>query len=136
MPWSLAKAVIVLASRGLFLMNLIHCSLGTNKYQFITQPEGWVGPIVHPAAAKLTNLRQDPFERMNWPSNGFAGGSVAYYNVYKHEMWRLQIPGKVIAEYLPTLIEYPPMQEGASFNIGDLKEKVKEAIAASKATGD
>jgi hypothetical protein len=28
---------------------------------------------------------------------------------------------------------YPPMQAGASFNVGDLKEKVQQAIAASKA---
>ena len=106
------------------------------KYQFITQPEGWIGPIVQPSMPKLTNLRQDPFERMNWPSNGFAGGSIAYWDVFKHEMWRFQIPGKIIAQYVPTLIEYPPMQAGASFNIGDLKEKVEQAIAASKANGD
>jgi len=51
-------------------------------------------------------------------------------------MWRFQIPGKIIAEYLPTLIAYPPMQAGASFNIGDLKEKVEQAIAASKAASE
>jgi hypothetical protein len=35
-----------------------------------------------------------------------------------------------------SLIEYPPMQAGASFNIGDLKAKIEQAIAASKANGD
>jgi arylsulfatase len=34
------------------------------------------------------------------------------------------------------LIEYPPMQAGASFNLGDLKQKVEQAIAASKASAD
>jgi arylsulfatase len=34
------------------------------------------------------------------------------------------------------LIAYPPMQAGASFNIGDLKEKVEQAIAASKAASE
>jgi len=106
------------------------------KYQFITQPQGWIGPIVHPAMPILTNLRQNSFERMNWPNNGFSGGSIAYWDVFKHEMWRFQIPGKVIAEYLPTLIKYPPMQTGASFDVDDLKEKVQQAIAASKANGD
>jgi hypothetical protein len=47
-----------------------------------------------------------------------------------------QISAQVIAKYIPTFIEYPPMQAGASFNVGDLKEKVEEAIAASKAAGD
>jgi arylsulfatase A-like enzyme len=106
------------------------------KYQFITQPEGWIGPVVYPNMPKLTNLRQDPYERMNWPSNGFAGGSVAYWDVFKHEMWRFQIPAQVIAKYVPSLIEYPPMQAGASFSLGDLKEKVQQAIAASKASGN
>jgi hypothetical protein len=84
----------------------------------------------------LTNLRQDPFERMNWPANGFSQGSVAYWDVFKHEMWRFQVPAKVIAEYVPSLVEYPPMQAGASFNLGDLKQKVEQAIAASRANGE
>jgi hypothetical protein len=84
----------------------------------------------------LTNLRQDPFERMNWPNNGFSEGSIAYWDVFKHEMWRFQIPGKIVAEAIPSLIAYPPMQAGASFNVGDLKAKVEQAIAASKANSD
>ena len=85
---------------------------------------------------KLTNLRQDPFERMNWPAHGFAEGSVAYWDVFKHEMWRFQVPAQIIAKYVPSLVEYPPMQAGASFNIGGLKERVEQAIAASKANAD
>jgi arylsulfatase A-like enzyme len=103
------------------------------KYQFIDQPQGWLGPVTYPNMPKLTNLRQDPFERMNWPSDGFNNGSVAYWDIFKHEMWRFQIPAQVIAKYVPSLIEYPPMQGGASFNVGDLKEKIEQAIAASKA---
>jgi arylsulfatase A-like enzyme len=106
------------------------------KYQFINQPEGWIGPVVYPNMPKLTNLRQDPFERMNWPSSGFAGGSIAYWDVFKHEMWRFQIPAQVIAKYVPSLIDYPPMQAGASFNVGDLKAKIEQAIAASKANSN
>ena len=106
------------------------------KYQFIQQPEGWIGPVVHPNMPILTNLRHDPFERMNWPGNGFSEGSIAYWDSFKHEMWRFQIPAQVIAKYLPTFIEFPPMQAGASFNVGDLKEKVEAAAAAAKATGD
>jgi hypothetical protein len=47
-------------------------------------------------------------------------------------MWRFQIPAQIIAQYVPTLVEYPPMQAGASFNIGGLREKVEQAIAAAK----
>ena len=73
------------------------------KYQFIDQPKGWIGPTVYPNMPKLTNLRQDPFERMNWPSEGFSNGSVAYYDSFKHEMWRFVIPGQIIAKYIPSL---------------------------------
>jgi len=48
-------------------------------------------------------------------------------------MWRFQIPGQVIAKYLPTFIEYPPMQAGAVFNVGDLKEKVEAAAKPAQA---
>ncbi|TYL93431.1 arylsulfatase [Bradyrhizobium rifense] len=103
------------------------------KFQFIEQPKGWVGNIIQPNMPKLTNLRHDPFERMNWPNNGFAEGSVAYWDSFKHEMWRFQISAQVIAQHIPSFVEYPPMQAGASFNVGDLKEKVEMAIKASQA---
>jgi hypothetical protein len=51
-------------------------------------------------------------------------------------MWRFQIPAQIIAKYVPSLIEYPPMQAGASFSLGDLKQKVEQAIQASKAAGN
>jgi hypothetical protein len=60
----------------------------------------------------LTNLRHDPYERMNWPNNGFAEDSVAYWDSFKHEMWRYQISAQVIAKYLPISVDYPPMQQG------------------------
>ena len=62
------------------------------KYRFIDQPDGWIGAVSRPSMPKMTNLRQDPFERMNWPGRGFAEGSVAYWDSFKHEMWRFQIP--------------------------------------------
>jgi hypothetical protein len=91
-----------------------------------------VAPLVVGHCSKPTNLSQDPFERINWPAHGFAEGSIAYSDVFKHEMWRFQIPAKVIAEYAPSLVEYPPMHAGASFNIGDLKERIEQAIAAAR----
>jgi len=104
------------------------------KYRFIDQPRGWIGAVVYPNMPILTNLRHDPFERMNWPDRGFAEGSIGYWDSFKHEMWRFQIPAKVIADYLPSFVQYPPMQAGASFNVQDLKEKVEEAQKAARAT--
>jgi hypothetical protein len=81
---------------------------------------------------KLTNLRHDPFERMNWPAKGFAEGSIAYWDSFKHEMWRYQIVAQFIPKYAESFIEFPPMQAGASFNAaGELKEKIKQAAEAA-----
>jgi arylsulfatase A-like enzyme len=106
------------------------------KYSFITQPLGWAGPVVRPNMPILVNLRMDPYERMGWPNNGFSGGSIAYFDSFKHEMWRFQVPAQIIGENIGSFIAYPPMQAGASFSTGDLKAKVEAAIAASKANSD
>jgi arylsulfatase len=45
-------------------------------------------------------------------------------------MCRFQIPGQVIAKYIPTFIEYPPMQAGASFNVSDLRALSVSKLAA------
>jgi arylsulfatase A-like enzyme len=106
------------------------------KYQFIDQPDGWIGAVTQPSMPRLTNLRHDPFERMNWPAHGFASGSVAYWDSFKHEMWRFQIPAQVIAKYMPSFVEFPPMQAGASFTTSDLKEKIEQAMRAAQAHQD
>jgi hypothetical protein len=49
-------------------------------------------------------------------------------------MWRFVIPGQVIAKYLPSFIEYPPMQAGGNFSIQDLKEKVEAAQKAAQSS--
>ena len=46
------------------------------KYRFIEQPHGWLGGQVHVDAPVLTNLRLDPFERLDYPVgtlDGLAG---------------------------------------------------------------
>jgi hypothetical protein len=91
-----------------------------------------VTPFVVGHCSKLTNLRQGPFERMNRSAHGFIEGSIAHWDVFRHHIWPFHIPAKVIAEHVPSLVEYPAMQAGASFNIGGLKESVEQATAAAK----
>jgi arylsulfatase A-like enzyme len=106
------------------------------KYTFLVQPEGWFGVVERPNMPRITNLRQDPYERMNWPENLAKNGSIAYWDSFKHEMWRFQVASQIIAENIPSFVEFPPMQAGAGFSTGDLKEKVEAAIAAAHASGD
>jgi hypothetical protein len=95
-----------------------------------------LGVAVAPAARaqeKKPNILVIMGDDIGWPANGFTNGSIAYWDSFKHEMWRFQIPGQIIAKYLPFFIECPPMQAGANFSIQDLKEKVEAAQKAAKA---
>ena len=106
------------------------------KYRFINQPGGWLGEKTHMDVPVLVNLRLDPFERTAWSQNLTAEGSVAYWNWFVYEFWRFVLVQDVLAKEVPTFLEYPPMQSGASFNLDALKvelgKKMQEAAAAAK----
>jgi arylsulfatase len=75
----------------------------------------------------LVNLRLDPFERTG------LSGSIAYYNWFAYEFWRFVFVNQEVAKYAQTFIDYPPMQEGASFNLEALKNELQKKIAAGPA---
>jgi len=96
--------------------------IGDYKYRFIDQPGGWVGGTVKPDWPILVNLRLDPFERSGMT------GSWAYYNWFAYEFWRFVLVQQVVAKAAESLIEFPPMQKGASFNLETVKEQVMKAM--------
>jgi arylsulfatase A-like enzyme len=100
------------------------------KYRFIDQPGGWIGAKNHVDAPVLTNLRLDPFERLDFPANGTLNGSQAYFDWFKYEFWRFVFVQQEVAKLAMTAIEYPPMQKGASFNLDAVKAKIAEAMAS------
>jgi arylsulfatase len=100
--------------------------IGDIKYQLLTMPNGWLGAQEKPGWPRLTNLRLDPFERL-----GFGPGEswMSFEHYYGHEFWRFVFMQEEVAKLAQTAIKYPPMQEGASFNL----DAVKKQIAASHA---
>jgi arylsulfatase A-like enzyme len=107
------------------------------KYRFIDQPGGWLGPKVHPDVPTITNLRLDPFERMDFPQDQTKTGSLLYFSDwYMYQFWRFVFVQQVMGKEIQTFLEFPPMQRGASFNLDALKaemaEKMAEAEKASK----
>src|SRR5262249_42302542 len=92
------------------------------KYRFIDQPNGWLGGTVKPDWPILVNLRLDPFERTG------LSGSLAFYNWYVYEFWRFAFVQQEIAKAAQSLIEYPPMQKGASFNLEELKGQLEKKM--------
>jgi arylsulfatase len=100
------------------------------KYQFYQQPFGWPGEKVTTDMPTVINLRQDPFERT--PSirgqtlNDLGGG---YMNDFlAREFWRFVQVQQTVAAAAQSFIDYPPMQQAASFNLDEVKKKVEQMM--------
>src|SRR6478609_141873 len=94
------------------------------KYRFIDQPNGWFGGTVKPDWPILVNLRLDPYERTG------LNQSINYYNWYAYEFWRFVFVKDKVAEAAQTLLEFPPMQKGASFNLEAVKQELEKKLAS------
>jgi arylsulfatase A-like enzyme len=100
------------------------------KFQFYQQPQGWPGPKVTTDMPTMVNLRQDPFERT--PSTGgqslndLGGGYMNDF--FAREFWRFVLVQQKVAALAKTAIDYPPMQDPASFNLDAVKKKIDEMI--------
>ena len=100
------------------------------KYQFYQQPQGWPGPKVTTDMPQIVNIRQDPFERT--PSTGgqslndLGGGYMNDF--YAREFWRFVYVQQAVAKLAQTAIDYPPMQDPASFNLESVKRQIDAAI--------
>jgi arylsulfatase len=102
------------------------------KFQFLQQPYGWPGEKVTTDMPTIVNLRQDPFERT--PSvrgeslNDLGGGYMNDF--YAREFWRFVSVQQEIGKLGMTAIDYPPMQDPASFNLSAIKKKIDDMIKA------
>jgi arylsulfatase len=102
------------------------------KFQFYQQPYGWPGEKVTTDMPGIVNLRQDPFERT--PSlrgqtlNDLGGGYMNDF--YAREFWRFVLVQQKVAELAETAVNYPPMQDPASFNLEAVKRQIQQMIKA------
>ena len=102
------------------------------KFQFIQQPWGWPGEKVTTDMPSIVNLRQDPFERT--PSirgeslNDLGGGYMNDF--FAREFWRFVLVQQEVGKLAMTAIDYPPMQDPASFNLSAIKAKITEMMKA------
>jgi arylsulfatase len=100
------------------------------KFQFLQQPTGWPGPKVTTDMPALVNIRQDPFERFPM----IAGetpltGAFGYGNdFFAREFWRFVLVQQEVAKLAKTAIDYPPMQDPASFNLDAVKKQIEDMI--------
>jgi arylsulfatase A-like enzyme len=100
------------------------------KFQFFQQPFGWPGEKVTTDMPTIVNIRQDPFERT--PSirgetlNNLGGGYMNDF--YAREFWRFVVVQQTVGKLAMTAIDYPPMQDPATFNLDAIKAKIQALI--------
>jgi arylsulfatase len=102
------------------------------KFQFFQQPWGWPGEKVTTDMPSMVNIRQDPFERTpNLRGESWNNSAPAYTNdFFAREFWRFVLVQQYVAKLAMTAIDYPPMQDPASFNLDEVKKKIEAAIKA------
>jgi arylsulfatase len=100
------------------------------KFQFLQQPWGWPGEKITTDMPTIVNIRQDPFERTS-PLRGQSlnDSSPAYVNDFMaREFWRFVLVQQYVGKLAMTAIDYPPMQDPATFNLDALKKKIEAMI--------
>jgi arylsulfatase A-like enzyme len=106
--------------------------VGDFKFQFLQQPYGWPGEKITTDMPMITNIRQDPFERTSsirgQSLNDSGGGYMMDF--YAREFWRFVLVQQEVGKLAMTAIDYPPMQDPASFNLQALKKKIDAMIQA------
>jgi arylsulfatase len=102
------------------------------KFQFLQQPYGWPGEKVTTDMPSITNIRQDPFERTSMIRGETPlTGAFGYGNdFFAREFWRFVVVQQVVAKEAESAIEYPPMQDPASFNLDAIKRQIAAAVKA------
>ena len=102
--------------------------IGDYKFSLVEQPDGWVGPVLKYNAPRIYNLRLDPFERAGIDPHE---SLMNFENFYGQVFWRFVQLQQEVAKLVQTAVEFPPMQEGASFNLDAVKQTIRNAAAAN-----
>jgi arylsulfatase len=78
----------------------------------------------------IINLRQDPFERfVAVQGQTLLNGAPGYMmDFFAREFWRFVMVQDRVAELAKTAIDYPPMQDPASFNLDAVKKQIENTI--------
>jgi len=78
----------------------------------------------------MVNIRQDPFERTPMiRGESSNAGAFGYGNdFFAREFWRFVVVQQAVGKLALTAVDYPPMQDPASFNLEAVKKKIDEMI--------
>ena len=100
------------------------------KFVFYQQPYGWPGEKTTTDMPSIVNIRQDPFERTpNIRGESPNTGAFGYgQDFFAREFWRFVLVQQKVADLAKTAVDFPPMQDPASFNLEAVKQQVDATI--------
>ena len=85
----------------------------------------WQEPLVTLRLPKVFNLRQDPFERADHESIGYA--------TWRLDRTFLLVPAQAyVSKFLSTFKEFPPRQKPGSFSLDHVLEKMQDPAGGAK----
>ncbi|MGB8361506.1 MAG: arylsulfatase [Acidimicrobiia bacterium] len=84
----------------------------------------WAEPFVELRVPKIFNLKTDPFERADITSN-------TYYDWLLDRVFLIIPLQAYVAEMAQTLVEFPPRQKPAAFNLSQVMEKLREGVGSA-----
>ncbi|NET44228.1 MAG: arylsulfatase [Okeania sp. SIO2B3] len=93
--------------------------MGPWKFHFSTK-EDYYANLVPRTMPLIFNLRMDPFESYD--------SIDAYGHLTQKVSWLFQPISEQLGEHIKSLIEYPPVQSGKSFNLSSVIEDASETI--------
>jgi arylsulfatase A-like enzyme len=116
--------------------DLMAIRYGNWKIHFAVQRhEGaaaWQDALVNLKFPLLVNLRSDPFEEAD------LSGDMAYWRWRADRVFMLLPAGALVAQYMQTMLEFPPRQSPDSWTPAQMLEKLRknaETLKASAAPG-
>ena len=101
------------------------------KFQFFQQPYGWPGRKdydrhahhgEHPAGSVRANANRFAARHLT------PGPAATCNDFYAREFWRFVMVQEYVGKLAKTAIDYPPMQDPATFNLDAIKQKIQAAI--------
>jgi arylsulfatase len=111
--------------------DLMALRYGNWKVHFAEQrsvgANAWQDPMVQLRAPKLMNLRSDPFEEAD------ISGNMEYWSWRGERLFMLLPAGAIVAEFMKTMLEFPPRQSPESWSPAAMMAMLKQKAEALKA---